>query len=977
MEYNGVCYYDTGSYCSAQGLPYNYNGTCYGDIGSYCSAQGQYGYSGSCYSDIGSYCSAQGLPYSYNGTCYGDIGSYCSAQGQYGYNGTCYSDIGSYCSAQGYMYSYGSSCYSDYTSYLSASCTASGGYPYGISCYYDIGSYCSAQGYPYSYGTTCYTDVSSYCSASGGWYYSNTNNCYTNFSDYCSASTGGSQPFGADGQCYSNLATYCNEKGFSYSYGSSCYSDEQSYCTASGQVWGTVNGKSACYNTPSSYQSALNIASCQASGGYMYHSSYGCMATKSEHDCRVTGSIWNSSTQTCYSSFPSSWASCVQTDGNAWYNDSCQNTPLAFTQIAVSNDHACGLTSSGTAYCWGGNPANTYGKLGVGDTVFRVAPTAVSGGLTFSKISAGAHHTCGITTSGAAYCWGYNGTEGRLGNNSTTQSSVPVAVSGGLTFSQVSAGNYHTCGITTSGAAYCWGHNNFGKLGNNSTTDSNVPVAVSGGLTFSKVSAGNNHTCGITTSGAAYCWGYGTDYQLGRNSTASASAPVAVSGGLTFTEIAAGFRHTCGIGTSGSTYCWGSGYSGELGGSSTQSSTPQLVTNSASLGFQKISAGQQHTCAITGSGTAYCWGSNYFGQTGAGLSNTQVVYQQPTQVSTTKAFTQIQSYSMGSGTCALTSSGEAYCWGMTSQSGYTIGLFGFQYPSVALENSQRYPMAVPATTPCGIPGYVWNNSTQTCVDARPSALSSFSATSNVLSWTPDNSGKTSSYRIWKGGGIGAVGYCASFYPFTGWLAPVTSTYTDSTNTSIETSSCYFIESCGESGCRASSVLANVSATCSSVSPQACTDYYSCTSSGGTWGSVDQTNYSCYANQNAFAIACSNNSYSYAYGGSCYSDINTYCSAQGASYNYNNQCYWDYNSYLCAASGQVWSSTTSSCYSTQDEANCAGGGGYWYNYCYYNSDEYNCATQGGWGIVNGQCYMTEAEANCAQNGGTWDGYSCQI
>jgi alpha-tubulin suppressor-like RCC1 family protein len=77
----------------------------------------------------------------------------------------------------------------------------------------------------------------------------------------------------------------------------------------------------------------------------------------------------------------------------------------------------------------------------------------VVGGLTFATVSAGFLHTCGVTTEGAAYCWGLNG------------GGHPVAVVGGLTFGMLSTGGGHTCGITTEGAAYCWGDNRQGQLG--------------------------------------------------------------------------------------------------------------------------------------------------------------------------------------------------------------------------------------------------------------------------------------------------------------------------------------------------------------------------------------------------------------------------------------------------------------------------------------------------------------------------------
>src|SRR5439155_25148527 len=122
--------------------------------------------------------------------------------------------------------------------------------------------------------------------------------------------------------------------------------------------------------------------------------------------------------------------------------------------------------------------------------------------VVFAPVGAGFNDTCGVTTSGAAYCWGGN-PHGQLGNGSTTNSSTPVAVSGGLSFATVSAGYGDACGVTTSGAAYCWGWDVSGELGNGSTTNSSTPVAVSGGLSFATVTAGDCNPCGVTISGRA------------------------------------------------------------------------------------------------------------------------------------------------------------------------------------------------------------------------------------------------------------------------------------------------------------------------------------------------------------------------------------------------------------------------------------------------------------------------------------------
>jgi alpha-tubulin suppressor-like RCC1 family protein len=197
-----------------------------------------------------------------------------------------------------------------------------------------------------------------------------------------------------------------------------------------------------------------------------------------------------------------------------------------FAAMSGGHWHTCGVTSSGSAYCWG---HNLFGQLGDGTTTDRTTPVAVSGGLTFEAVSADNSHTCGVTSSGSAYCWGLN-SAGKLGDGTTTRRyTTPVAVSGGLTFEAVSAGRYHTCGLTTGGSAYCWGDNGYGQLGDGTTTDRTTPVAVSGGLTFEAVSAGGGHTCGVTSSGSAYCWGSNFYGGLGDGTTNPSYIPVRVS----------------------------------------------------------------------------------------------------------------------------------------------------------------------------------------------------------------------------------------------------------------------------------------------------------------------------------------------------------------------------------------------------------------------------------------------------------------
>ena len=231
--------------------------------------------------------------------------------------------------------------------------------------------------------------------------------------------------------------------------------------------------------------------------------------------------------------------------------------PQTLNTVTVGLSHACGITTTtgGGALCWGGN---ARGQLGMGDTVARTDPGIVSGNLPFTAISAGAAHTCALTDIGSAYCWGGNG-QGILGNNDTVAfSTVPVPVSGGHTFASISAGFNHTCALTSSGAAYCWGANSHGQLGTGDSTQRSMPDLVMGGLTFDTLSAGHDFTCGVTTTGAAYCWGTDDNVQLGNGTAGSQPTPSPVAGGLAFTAIAAADTHACGL-TSSGVYCWGVG----------------------------------------------------------------------------------------------------------------------------------------------------------------------------------------------------------------------------------------------------------------------------------------------------------------------------------------------------------------------------------------------------------------------------------
>lgn len=327
--------------------------------------------------------------------------------------------------------------------------------------------------------------------------------------------------------------------------------------------------------------------------------------------------------------------------------------------VSAGGNNSCGVDKGGKAYCWGNN---ALGKLGDGTFDTHTGPVPVAGAQTFVSISAGGDHTCGVTRSGQALCWSYNGF-GQSGNGTTTSSILPVPVSGGYSFLSLSASPVassigtpgYTCGITRV-AALCWGYNNVGQLGNATTVASSVPAPVAGGHTFTSLSAGGQHACGITKSGQALCWGGNLSGQLGNGTTTGSSIPVPVSGGYTFISISAGVTHTCGVTRDGLALCWGDGPLLGIGNFVPPSSVP--VATSGGYTFTSVSAGGQHTCGITKGGQVLCWGRNDVGQLGNGFGQ---AYGLPVPVA---GGFRAGSISAGSEhNCGVSSTIGTWCWG--------------------------------------------------------------------------------------------------------------------------------------------------------------------------------------------------------------------------------------------------------------------------------------------------------------------------
>lgn len=292
--------------------------------------------------------------------------------------------------------------------------------------------------------------------------------------------------------------------------------------------------------------------------------------------------------------------------------------PEPVRSVAGGYEHTCALGGSGAIYCWGGFEwDNQPGMPRPDPRVRSLVPVRLPFDVPLDSITAGSKHTCALAHDGRAFCWGLNGS-GQLGDGTQTTRFTPVEVTGGHRFASLHAGAFHTCGLTANGTAYCWGHNYEGQLGVGPTVPwfSANPAAVIGGLRFQSIGTGSQHTCGATLSGTAYCWGLNDDAQLGNGGrghyTVATPSPVLTS--ERFSSTSAGYTHSCAVSASQQALCWGDAYEGQLG---TQLLPDPLATFAATpiggakgISFTALFSGTYSTCGTTAGGTLYCWGSS-------------------------------------------------------------------------------------------------------------------------------------------------------------------------------------------------------------------------------------------------------------------------------------------------------------------------------------------------------------------------------
>ena len=350
----------------------------------------------------------------------------------------------------------------------------------------------------------------------------------------------------------------------------------------------------------------------------------------------------------------------------------------AVPMVSTFSGHTLALKANGTVSGWGesggGQLGNQYVALPYQNSPVDIYLNGNNDPLDhIVMVATGDRHSLALRDDGTVYAWGAN-RNGQVGSGTTAEATVyyPIKVVGPDGTGEldnivaIASGANHSLALTADGEVYAWGSNIYGQLGNGENSESadndatSVPqkVLAPNMLTYLtgivQIAAGGNFSLALAADGTVYTWGNNQGSQLGNGQNGSSmpfsNVPTMVQGTNEMTnrgrqydavEIAAGGQAlstegttttqvqdhamllTVGMNDQTSLYGWGRNSHGELGvttSEGSESANPievqwgvQQVTNVVS-----ISAGADHTAAVTADGRAYTWGYNISHQLGHG-----------------------------------------------------------------------------------------------------------------------------------------------------------------------------------------------------------------------------------------------------------------------------------------------------------------------------------------------------------------------
>jgi len=320
----------------------------------------------------------------------------------------------------------------------------------------------------------------------------------------------------------------------------------------------------------------------------------------------------------------------------------------SWTAVSAGATSMIGTTLSNLTFVWG---TNTSGQLGLGDTQNRSSPVQLGSSLassmyqtvypspvivstysntSWTQVNVGDSFAVGLDNAGRLFAWGLNST-GQLGDGTTINTiptksspsqiattassftfintSSPVQVSAGTSWTAIAAGGTHTVAVKSDGTLWSWGTNLYGQLGNGSTINQIIPKQVDVQNSFTSVAAGTDFSTAINTNYSLWKWGYNSSTDI---TTPHRSNALQV-GSDSWSIVRAGGNTAVGITTLGKLYGWGKittddGFAFNLGISP--------ITWAVGSSYTQVNAGDSFIHAIDNTYGLWASGLNSTGQLG-------------------------------------------------------------------------------------------------------------------------------------------------------------------------------------------------------------------------------------------------------------------------------------------------------------------------------------------------------------------------
>uniref|UniRef100_A0AAQ4P0X1 HECT and RLD domain containing E3 ubiquitin protein ligase 3 n=1 Tax=Gasterosteus aculeatus aculeatus TaxID=481459 RepID=A0AAQ4P0X1_GASAC len=281
--------------------------------------------------------------------------------------------------------------------------------------------------------------------------------------------------------------------------------------------------------------------------------------------------------------------------------------------------------------CWG-NAKD--GQLGIGidrTAMFEPRNCHVFSGRGLKEVACGGQHSTFLLHDGSVYTCGSNSC-GQLGHSKPGTSPELVDALDAQIITMVSSGRSHSVAVNEQGQVFAWGAGEEGQLGLGiAEATVRIPRLVKRlcEQRISQVMCGNQHCIALSRDGQLFTWGQNTSGQLGLGKGEPSKLfpqPLKSLSGIPLAQITAGGDHSFALSLSGAVFGWGKNRAGQLGLNDEQDrAVPCHIKFLRSQKVCYISCGNEHTAALTKDGGLFTFGEGSWGQLGHGSTNNELL----------------------------------------------------------------------------------------------------------------------------------------------------------------------------------------------------------------------------------------------------------------------------------------------------------------------------------------------------------------